>query len=152
MAPGTTRSGLPGKRARSRYRIPACQSARRSRSSGAVSFVRTRAICSDLDRGPFERPFMIRNVCTSALHLARIIIPYINARFSAMTERKTETVNLRFTPSMKELLRFMAAREHRTQANMIECIVLDYCERNGIDVRVASNPSATAEGSHTSNE
>lgn len=69
-----------------------------------------------------------------------------------MTERKTETVNLRFTPSMKELLRFMAAREHRTQANMIECIVLDYCERNGIDVRVASNPSATAEGSHTSNE
>jgi hypothetical protein len=47
-------------------------------------------------------------------------------------ERKTETVNLRLSPKMKELLRIAAEREHRTLSNMIEALVLDYCESKGI--------------------
>jgi len=47
-------------------------------------------------------------------------------------ERKTETVNLRLSPMMKELLRIAAEREHRTLSNMIEALVLDYCESKGI--------------------
>jgi predicted transcriptional regulator len=61
-----------------------------------------------------------------------------------MAERKTEAVNFRFTPSMKELLRFIAAREHRTQSNMIERMMLDYCERNGIDVNEALRAGTAA--------
>lgn len=49
-------------------------------------------------------------------------------------ERKTETVNLRLSPRMKELLRTAAEREHRTLSNMIEALVLDYCESEGIVV------------------
>lgn len=49
-------------------------------------------------------------------------------------ERKTETVNLRLSPKMKELLRMAAEREHRTLSNMIEALVLDYCESKGIAV------------------
>ena len=50
----------------------------------------------------------------------------------AIAERKTETVNLRLSPRMKELLRAAADREHRTLSNMIESLVLAYCEQNGI--------------------
>lgn len=50
----------------------------------------------------------------------------------APPERKTETVNLRLSPRMKDLLRAAAAREHRTISNMIESLVLVYCEQNGI--------------------
>lgn len=49
-------------------------------------------------------------------------------------ERKTETVNLRLSPRMKELLRIAAEREHRTISNMIEALVLDFCARRGITV------------------
>lgn len=49
-------------------------------------------------------------------------------------ERKTESVNLRLSPRMKELLRIAAEREHRTLSNMIEALVLDYCESRGIPV------------------
>lgn len=47
-------------------------------------------------------------------------------------ERKTETVNLRLSPRMKGLLRMVAKQEHRTLSNMIEALVLDYCENKGI--------------------
>ncbi len=56
-------------------------------------------------------------------------------------ERKTETVNLRLSPRMKELLRFAAEREHRTLSNMIEALVLDYCESKGISVEQVEKPA-----------
>lgn len=49
-----------------------------------------------------------------------------------MTERKTEAINLRMAPATKELLRLAAAKEHRTVSNMIDFLILDHCERNGI--------------------
>lgn len=44
-----------------------------------------------------------------------------------MNERKTEAINLRMAPSVKELLRRAAQHEHRTLSNMLEVLILDYC-------------------------
>lgn len=44
-----------------------------------------------------------------------------------MNERKTETINLRMAPGMKDLLRRAAENEHRTLSNMLEVLILDYC-------------------------
>ncbi len=53
-----------------------------------------------------------------------------------VSERKTEAINLRFSPRMKELLRPVAAHEHRTLSNMVEHLIIDYCERNDIPLEV----------------
>ena len=58
-------------------------------------------------------------------------------------ERKTETVNLRLSPRMKELLRVAAEQEHRTLSNMIEALVLDYCESKGIPVGPGEKAAGT---------
>lgn len=47
-------------------------------------------------------------------------------------ERKTETLNLRVSPEVKELVRVAAARDHRTIANFIEVLVREHCDRLGI--------------------
>lgn len=47
-------------------------------------------------------------------------------------DRKTETLNLRVSPELKELVRLAAERDHRTIANFIEVLVRGHCERFGI--------------------
>lgn len=47
-------------------------------------------------------------------------------------ERKTNTLNLRVSPELKELVRMAASRDHRTIANFIEVLVREHCERLGI--------------------
>ena len=59
-------------------------------------------------------------------------------------ERKTEAINLRFSPRMKELLRVVAAREHRTLSNMIEHLIIDYCERTGIPLEAPARTLSAA--------
>lgn len=49
-----------------------------------------------------------------------------------MNERKTEAINLRMAPSMKELLRRAAEREHRTLSNMLEVLILGYSKEHGL--------------------
>jgi hypothetical protein len=49
-----------------------------------------------------------------------------------MTRHKTEAINLRMSPEMKAMLRTAADREHRTLSNMIEHLLIDYCERHAI--------------------
>lgn len=49
-----------------------------------------------------------------------------------MARRKTEAINLRMSSELKALLRAAADREHRTLSNMIEHLLIDYCERNNI--------------------
>ena len=46
--------------------------------------------------------------------------------------QKTDTLNLRVSPELKELVRRSAAREHRTVANFIEVLVREYCARHGV--------------------
>lgn len=48
--------------------------------------------------------------------------------------RKTDTLNLRVTPELKELIRLAAEGEHRTIANFVEVLVREYCNEHGIAV------------------
>lgn len=50
-----------------------------------------------------------------------------------MNERKTEAINLRMAPGMKEMLRRAAQHEHRTLSNMLEVLILEYCKVHGLD-------------------
>jgi len=60
--------------------------------------------------------------------------------------RKTEAVNLRMAPDVKELLRLAADREHRTLSNMLEVLVLQYCEQQGISLpSTQASPEAASE-------
>lgn len=51
-----------------------------------------------------------------------------------MASTKTATVTFRIEPAVKEALRAAAAQEHRSIANMVEVLILDYCKHNGIAV------------------
>lgn len=47
-------------------------------------------------------------------------------------ERRTETLNLRVTSELKELVRLAAEREHRSISNLIEVLVRDYCAKHRV--------------------
>lgn len=48
-----------------------------------------------------------------------------------MADRKTATLMLRIQPTLKQTLRELAAREHRSLSNTIEVLILDYGRRHG---------------------
>ena len=49
-------------------------------------------------------------------------------------ERKTDTLNLRVSPELKELIRLAADKDHRTIGNFIEVLVRQHCAEHGIEV------------------
>jgi hypothetical protein len=51
-----------------------------------------------------------------------------------MATAKTETLSFRMAPDLKKALRVAAEREHRSIANMVEVMILDYCARTGIAI------------------
>ncbi len=51
-----------------------------------------------------------------------------------MATGKTSTLTFRIEPSLKEAVRTAAEREHRSIANMIEVMILDYCGRNRVTI------------------
>lgn len=51
-----------------------------------------------------------------------------------MATAKTTTLTFRIEPGLKEALREVANREHRSIANMVEVLIMDYCEKTGIPV------------------
>lgn len=65
-----------------------------------------------------------------------------------MATTKTATVTCRINPAVKEGLRAAAAREHRSIANMVEVLILDYCTQHGIPVptRSAAKSGAAKKG------
>jgi replication-associated recombination protein RarA len=44
---------------------------------------------------------------------------------------KTDTLNLRVAPSFKKMLKAVADGENRSMVNMLEVILVDYCQRYG---------------------
>ena len=42
-------------------------------------------------------------------------------------KRKTAVLTVRVTPEFKKALKKAAERERRSQANLLECLVLEYC-------------------------
>jgi hypothetical protein len=49
-----------------------------------------------------------------------------------MATSKTTTLTFRIEPELKEALRTAAEREHRSIANMVAVLIMDYCECNDI--------------------
>jgi predicted transcriptional regulator len=54
-----------------------------------------------------------------------------------MASDKTVAVSFRVSPRFKALLERAALRERRSQTNMVETLVFDYCARHGLDVAKA---------------
>lgn len=59
-------------------------------------------------------------------------------------ERKSEAINLRMSPSTKDLLRQVAGREHRTLSNMLEVLIHERAELLGIDAPARTGRSTRA--------
>jgi len=57
-------------------------------------------------------------------------------------ECKRIPVSFRVTPQFKRALELAAEREQRSQTNLVEKLVFDFCRKSGIDVDVVS-PSAS---------
>lgn len=57
-----------------------------------------------------------------------------------MAGTKATTLTLRIDPAIKEGLRAVSAQEHRSLANMIEVMILDYCGRNGVTIADTGTP------------
>ncbi len=51
-----------------------------------------------------------------------------------MAAKKTTTLNLRVDPNIKEGVRVAAAKQHRSIANMIEMLIREHCEKEGIAI------------------
>jgi hypothetical protein len=52
-----------------------------------------------------------------------------------MPAAKTATVTFRIDAAIKEALRAVAEREHRSLANMVEVMIRDSCGQAGVDIR-----------------
>jgi hypothetical protein len=48
------------------------------------------------------------------------------------TPRKTEVLSIKTTPDIKLALKAIGEREHRSMANTLETLVMDYFARNGL--------------------
>lgn len=48
------------------------------------------------------------------------------------TDTKSETLNLRVSPTFKQVLKQVADHEQRSMVNMLEVLLGDYCDRKGI--------------------
>jgi hypothetical protein len=51
-----------------------------------------------------------------------------------LAAKKTTTLNLRVDPDIKEGVRMAAARQHRSIANMVEILIREHCDREGIPI------------------
>jgi hypothetical protein len=51
-----------------------------------------------------------------------------------MVAIKTATLNLRIDPVLKEALRIASIQDHRSIANMVEIMIREHCEHNGISI------------------
>lgn len=51
-----------------------------------------------------------------------------------MTRLKVETLSIRTSPDIKQLLRAAAEREHRSVASMVEVLVIEYARKHRLQV------------------
>lgn len=58
---------------------------------------------------------------------------------TSIAEKKSKAINLRMSPSTKELLRLLADKEHRTLTNMLEVLILEHAARLGLEAGDNSN-------------
>ncbi len=64
-----------------------------------------------------------------------------------MPEGKNVSVSFRVSPRFKRLLEAAAARERRSQTNMLETLLFAYCEEHGLEAApVATTDNKTPAG------
>jgi hypothetical protein len=66
-----------------------------------------------------------------------------------MASGKTSTLTFRIEPALKQALCSAADHEHRSIANMVEVMILDYCKRNGVKVEAPTADQVKAASSKT---
>ncbi len=59
-----------------------------------------------------------------------------------MAAEKTVSMSFRVSPQFKALLEVAAARENRSLTNMLETLLLAYCEQHGLKESLASASQA----------
>ncbi len=59
-----------------------------------------------------------------------------------MARQKNETLSIRTSAEVKQLLKQAAEREHRSVASMMEVLVLEYAERHELRAHARANPPA----------
>jgi hypothetical protein len=57
-------------------------------------------------------------------------------------DTKSQTLNLRVSPSFKQTLKEAADHEQRSMVNMLEVLLGDYCDRKGIALTPQKAPTA----------
>jgi hypothetical protein len=68
-------------------------------------------------------------------------------RVQPMSGEKTVAVSFRVSPRFKSLLEAAAATEHRSQTNMLEALLFEFCEKHGIEASEQSElPKTVAVG------
>jgi hypothetical protein len=60
------------------------------------------------------------------------------------TDTKSEPLNLRVSPTFKQVLKHTADHEQRSMVNMLEVLLGDYCDRKGIVYPEKKRPPAPA--------
>jgi uncharacterized protein (DUF1778 family) len=60
-----------------------------------------------------------------------------------MSRLKAETLSIRTTDEIKQLLRLAAARERRSVASMMEVLVLEYARQHGLQVDASAPALST---------
>ena len=64
-----------------------------------------------------------------------------------MAGNKTATLTLCIEPSVKDVLRATAREEHRSIANMVEVMILDYYQRNSVPTKESDKSESQVEQS-----
>ncbi len=62
---------------------------------------------------------------------------------------KSETLNLRVSPTFKRALKEAADNEQRSMVNMLEVLLSGYCDRNGIVLEALHCSSTSRESSRS---
>jgi hypothetical protein len=58
---------------------------------------------------------------------------------------KNETLSIRTSKEVKLLLKVAAIKDNKSQASMIEVLILDYAKRHGICLEPTENDSTTGD-------
>lgn len=66
-----------------------------------------------------------------------------------MAAEKTVPVSFRVSPRFKHLLEAAAANQHRSQTNMLETLLFDFCESRGIGVPEPVKPTTMSSNGGT---
>lgn len=61
-----------------------------------------------------------------------------------MSRQKAETLSIRTTAEIKQLLRLAAERERRSVASMVEILVLEYARQHGLQAQSGQPPTDQA--------